>query len=353
MSVNSDPKDPKDSKDPKGTFRADISDELVEEALRAVEKRAEESAAERGATEEFVAGVADALVEGGGSNLASEGEAASPNQGASAETGGLDAGEEHRETMDLRGEERGEIIDLDGDDEPAGPPPPEERIAALEEELRQKDDLLQESLLRSRETMERLKEAHDRLTRQAADHDNARKRALREREELQRFAIEKLLKDLIPVLDNFDRALAHAGQAADVESFATGVRMTHKHFIDTLGKFGVSPFNAVGTLFDPRVHEAMEHVESGEHQANVVIAEMVCGYQLHERLIRPALVSVSKGPGPAPTESDPAKDAHAVDDPAKDGLSTDRAAADDVAGEEGRASPPPAAEGGGSEGLGE
>src|SRR5690606_33166602 len=137
----------------------------------------------------------------------------------------------------------------------------------------------------------------DRLTRQAADFDNARKRALREKEEGQRFAIEKLLRELVPVLDNFDRALEHAENTVDLKTFAQGVAMTQKHFVDTLAKFGVQGFQAAGELFDPNFHEAMEHVESEEHLPNVVVAELVRGYKLHDRLIRPALVSVSKGPG--------------------------------------------------------
>ena len=235
--------------DPKGAFRADISDDAIQEALRAVEGR----------------------------------EAGTPqnDEPAADEAPALDAG-----------------IELEIE-------PEDDRVSALEAALAEKDRLLEESFSRGRETMERLQELNEKLLRQAADFDNMRKRAAREKEELQRFAIEKLLKELVPVLDNFDRALEHAQAGTDLEGFAQGIAMTRRSFEETLGRFGVKGFTAVGEAFDPRFHEAMEQVESAEHAANVVVREMVRGYLLHDRLIRPALVSVSRGPGPAAVDAEP------------------------------------------------
>jgi len=239
--------------DQKGAFRADISDDAIQEALRAVEGR----------------------------------EAGTPqdDQTAADEASALD---------------EAVVLDIE---------PPDDRVAALEAALAEKERLLEESFARGRETMERLQELNERLLRQAADFDNMRKRAAREKEDLQRFAIEKLLKELVPVLDNFDRALEHAQAGADLESFAQGIAMTRRTFEETLGRFGVKGFTAVGEAFDPRFHEAMEQVESAEHAANVVVREMVRGYLLHDRLIRPALVSVSRGPGPAAVAAEPGGDA--------------------------------------------
>ncbi|WP_373046705.1 nucleotide exchange factor GrpE [Vulgatibacter sp.] len=169
---------------------------------------------------------------------------------------------------------------------------------ALRAELDLKEQLLEESAKRTQQLMQRLQEANDLRLRAVADLENYKKRAAREREELQKFGIEKLLSELIPVLDNFDRALEASAGGGDLNSFAEGVRMNRRLFEETLGKFGVKGFSAVGELFDPRFHEAIQQVESTEHAANVVVRELVRGYQLHERLVRPAMVVVSSGPGP-------------------------------------------------------
>lgn len=249
-----------DMPEPKGAFRADISEDAIQEALRAVEER------EGGTTPQ------------------------------------------HDDPPAVDGEPIEVTLEAEDD-----------RVLALEAALDEKERLLEESLARGRETMERLQEINDKLLRQAADFDNLRKRAAREKEDLQRFAIEKLLKELVPVLDNFDRALEHARAGTDLEGFAQGVAMTRRHFEEALGRFGVKGFTAVGEAFDPRFHEAMEQVESTEHAANVVVREMVRGYLLHDRLIRPALVSVSRGPGPAAAEESEAGDPESpAADPATD-----------------------------------
>src|SRR5262249_39391505 len=110
-------------------------------------------------------------------------------------------------------------------------------IAALKQELEQKDLLIEESMKRGRESMERLREVNERMLRYAADLDNYKKRAQKEMEEVRKFGNEKLLKEMLPVLDNFDRALAQIGAGADLKSFVHGVEMTRKLFEDTLGRF--------------------------------------------------------------------------------------------------------------------
>jgi molecular chaperone GrpE len=192
--------------------------------------------------------------------------------------------------------------------EPAVPEPAPDlaaRIAALEEELAAQERLLEESQRLGRETMARLKETNDRYLRAAADLENYKKRAQREKEEVQKFGIERLLKDLLPVLDNFDRALDAAPSCTDVPSFAVGVEMTRKLFEDTLGRHGVKSFRSLGETFDPRIHEAVQGVESAEHPANVIVQEIVRGFFLHDRLVRPSMVVVSRGPGPAPEAPKP------------------------------------------------
>ena len=155
---------------------------------------------------------------------------------------------------------------------------------------------LEFSQAKSRDLMEKLREEHDRALRAAADLENYRKRALKEKDEVARFGIEKLLRDFLPVADNLDRALEHAQSNHDGVSLQRGVEMTRKLFDDSLAKHGVKSFTAVGQPFDPRLHEAMNQVERADLPPNSVVSEMVRGYTLNDRLVRPALVTVTKAP---------------------------------------------------------
>ncbi|MCP3139525.1 nucleotide exchange factor GrpE [Pyxidicoccus xibeiensis] len=191
-----------------------------------------------------------------------------------------------------------------------------EEVAALRQEVESLKAQLEFSQAKARETLERLREAHERAkesqertVRAAADLENYRKRAQKEKEEVQRFGSEKLLKDLLPVLDNLDRALDAAAKAPDIDSFQKGVAMTRKSFEDALGRHGVKPFSARGQPFDPRMHEAIQQVETADVPAGHVAFEVVRGFFLNERLVRPALVVVARAPAPveaAATVSEPA-----------------------------------------------
>jgi molecular chaperone GrpE len=163
----------------------------------------------------------------------------------------------------------------------------------------------------SRKLMERLKEDHERTMRVAADLENYKKRAQKEKEEVQKFGSEKLLKDLLPVMDNLDRAMDAAAKSADFASFQKGVAMTRKSFEDTLVRHGVKSFSAKGQNFDPRLHEAMQQVETAEVPPGFVAYEVLRGYYLNERLVRPALVAVARAPAPPPEP--PAPVAAAID----------------------------------------
>lgn len=165
---------------------------------------------------------------------------------------------------------------------------------------------LDESFRRGRETGERLKDTHERLLRSAAEFDNFKKRALKEKEDTQKFGSERLLKDFLPVMDNLERALDHAEQH-DLKQVIEGVRLVQKLFESTLAKHGVIGFSAVGKPFDPGFHEALMQQES-DQPPNTVISEMARGYKLHDRLVRPAAVVVAKArapAGPAPEGSGP------------------------------------------------
>ena len=132
----------------------------------------------------------------------------------------------------------------------------------------------------------------DRFLRERADLENYRKRVSREKEELLNYGTKSLIEEILPVLDNMERALAHGsedGQAAVVE----GIRMTHGMLVAALRKFGVTPIESVGTPFDSAFHQAMAQVASDEYPPNTVVEEYQKGYLLKERLLRPAMVSVS------------------------------------------------------------
>jgi len=162
---------------------------------------------------------------------------------------------------------------------------------------------LEESFKRARDTGDRLKETHDRLLRTAAEFDNFKKRAVKEKEDVQRFGIERLLKDFLPVMDNLERALDHAEQH-DPRQVIEGVRLVQKLFESTLAKHGAVGFSALGKPFDPGVHEALMQQES-DQPAGTVVSEMAKGYKLNERLVRPAAVVVAKSRTPAPAAAPP------------------------------------------------
>ena len=137
----------------------------------------------------------------------------------------------------------------------------------------------------------------DLYLRERADLENARKRHQRDREEAIRFANDRLLKEMIPVLDNLERAVGHAEQGEDDnQGLLEGVNMTISQFRKVLEDFGVKPINALGADFDPNLHQAMGQVESEDQAPNTVVSEFQKGYLLNDRLLRPSLVMVAKAP---------------------------------------------------------
>jgi molecular chaperone GrpE len=181
----------------------------------------------------------------------------------------------------------------------ADAPPAETADLAREvETLRAQVEL---STAKGRETMERLRDTHERLLRAAADLDNYKKRAARERDEVQKFGIEKLLKDLLPVLDGLDRALS---AAPPEDPLADGVRLVRASLEQALARHGVTGFSALGERFDPALHEALLQVPTGDKPAGTVVLEHARGFRLHERLLRPAMVGVAVEP-PAPPSAAP------------------------------------------------
>jgi molecular chaperone GrpE len=141
---------------------------------------------------------------------------------------------------------------------------------------------------------EELKQLQDRILRMAAEMENTRKRLEREKADSISFANEGLMRGLLPVIDNMERALQHGENDPNCRSLIEGVTMTLKSFGDVLGKYGCIPFDSVGKAFDPNYHEAVMQQESSEHPEKTVLQELQRGYTLHDRLLRPAMVIVSK-----------------------------------------------------------
>lgn len=190
------------------------------------------------------------------------------------------------------------------------PDPANDEVATLKAQL-------ELSMAKGRELMGKVKDEHEKMLRAVADLENYKKRALKEKEEVQKFGSEKLLKDFLPVVDNFDRALEHARTSGDLESLKKGVEMIRKLFEDTLGKHGVRSFSTKGEPFDPNKHEAMSAAETDELPPNHVHSEYLRGFTLNDRLVRPALVVVSKAKSaPAPV-TEPAPAAPAPDETPK------------------------------------
>jgi molecular chaperone GrpE len=136
----------------------------------------------------------------------------------------------------------------------------------------------------------------DQLLRLAADFDNFKKRSRRELSDMAKASREEVLRDLLPVFDNLERATAHAAQATDVAALSEGIAMVMRQFTDTLGKLGIERIQSVGLPFDPTVHEAVQHLETAEHPPGSVAVELQAGYRAGERVLRPALVVVAKPP---------------------------------------------------------
>jgi molecular chaperone GrpE len=263
------------NRDEKGSFQTTISQDVIDAALQSVERHTQSSHEDAGgdesgepSSEEELSADSDVPMD---SELSLELEA----PGSGADTGELAAAlEESRRELD---ETR-------------------QQLEQVRRELEEVRSQLEFSQSKGREMMERIKEGHERALRATADLENYKKRAQKEKEEVQKFGTERMLKDFLPVADNLDRALEAAQKSNDFDSLRTGVDMTRKLFDSSLGKHGVKSFSAVGQPFDPRLHEAMQQMESATVPAGHVLFEAVRGYTLNERLMRPALVVVARAP---------------------------------------------------------
>jgi molecular chaperone GrpE len=185
-----------------------------------------------------------------------------------------------------------EVLQQESVEEPVAGPSLEEQLNADLEQAR-----------------DEAKQQQDLYLRAMAEMENLRKRTQREKEELGKFANENILRDILPVIDNLERAVEHAEQTENHGGLLEGVQMTLVQFSQVLSRFGVEPVISLGAPFDPAVHQAIGQLESDEYPPNTVAQEMQKGYLLNERLLRPAMVMVAK----APTVKEPAADVEQED----------------------------------------
>ena len=204
----------------------------------------------------------------------------SPKTSSPPEDGGAEA---EREGEAAAGSAEGGTADddiaIEVEVEPP-PPSPEQRISELEAKV---------------------KESHDRYLRSVAELDNARKRARKDMEEARIDAQSRVLREMLPVIDNLERAVAHASQSGDGASgVMEGIQLVLRQFAQALERCNVHPVAARGLPFDPTQHEAVSQMVTADAPAGSVVEVMQTGYRIGERLLRPALVVVAKAPPEPP-----------------------------------------------------
>ena len=174
--------------------------------------------------------------------------------------------------------------------------PTVESVSMKEEKGKNETKEVEELKKKLEEKEKEAKENYDRFLRMAADLENYKKRATKEKEDYVKFSNEDLIKAILPFIDNLERAVNHAEKVNDTGVMIEGVRLTIQQILQALNKFGLSSFESVGKPFDPAMHEAMLVVETDQHEPNQVLEEFQKGYLLYHRLLRPASVSVTKLP---------------------------------------------------------
>jgi molecular chaperone GrpE len=171
-----------------------------------------------------------------------------------------------------------------------------ESVADIEQEM---EAAAQEAVAGAPAATPQNEDFRDRYMRTLADFENFRKRSEREKADFQRYALGSVIRDLLPVLDNFDRALEHAEEG---DEFHKGVALIYKQLFEVLQRHGLKPITESGVRFDPNIHEAVIREEDPSVPSHTVTAVLQKGYFLHDRLLRPAMVKVAVG---GPEENEP------------------------------------------------
>ncbi len=173
---------------------------------------------------------------------------------------------------------------------------PEEGVEKDGKQEKEKVVLTREEYEHLAQEARRAKELYEKCLRIQADYDNARKRLEREREEFIRFAQFRIIQDFLAILDDFERAHSSARSSRDIEKLIEGLEMIGKDLYNLLRKYGVEEIEAEGKAFNPDLHEALLQEERKDVPENTVIAVLQKGYKLHDKVLRPARVKVSRYP---------------------------------------------------------
>jgi molecular chaperone GrpE len=181
--------------------------------------------------------------------------------------------------------------------EPKDPANPEAREREDQKKKKKKDDLVErlEESLAAKEAI--IKQLEDDMLYLKADFENFKKLKARERQDTLKYGNEVLIRDILPVIDNLERALEHASQGDNTQGIQEGVHLILADFLKVLEKNGVTRVEALGKLFDPNLHEAFYQEERGDVEPDTVVGEFQKGYQLYGRLLRPTVVSIAKKGG--------------------------------------------------------
>jgi molecular chaperone GrpE len=172
-----------------------------------------------------------------------------------------------------------------------------DEVQQEEHKKKKKKDAIIEELQKSlEEKEENIKTLQDKLLYFQADFENFKKLKIKEKQEILMFGNEVLIRQLLPVLDNLERALEHVSKTEDFKSIEEGVEITLNEFLKVLEKSGVTRVDALGKKFDPNIHEALYQEERDDLEPDTIVSEFQKGYMLNGRLIRPSRVSVSKKP---------------------------------------------------------
>jgi molecular chaperone GrpE len=182
-----------------------------------------------------------------------------------------------------------------------------EELIITKQKLEEKDDKIAE-------LEKEKKELEDLLKRKMADYENYKRRKESELKDKEIFGNQKLVEDVLPIVDNFEKAIESAETNSDFDALFDGIKLIEKQFKQVLSKYKVEPIKSVGKEFDPNLHDALMIDENGEHEVDTVIKEWQKGYMMAERIIRHAQVVVGKGK-PASFTTDQKSDSDAQDEP--------------------------------------
>lgn len=162
-------------------------------------------------------------------------------------------------------------------------------------EIKEEQKATEEVLSEEEKLKSQVEELNDKLLRTAAEFDNYKKRIARQYEEIINSANDRIISELLEIIDNFERALEHDNDKSDFESFRKGINLIVNQFKDLLKRYNVTPIEALGKPFDPNLHEALMQITSDEYKEGLVAVEITKGYKMGERILRHSKVGVSKG----------------------------------------------------------